>query len=366
MEKVYNRIMKRFHNFLQWLGIPKHLTSDYKVHQVCKIISEFSLEFRTTRERVQQTIAKKKEAKERNKSRQKLHELMKMHGQSKESKEVDDLSKMLRVEADGSIPRRKKKHRPREEGERREHRRRREDGLPEDEEARKERRRKRLEAERRGYPIEEGEDQPKGQRHRSRREVANGGDGLQEEQRRGGRRQTTAEEHDEDLPMSPAEEPISVEEKGVRRRRRREDHPLSSTVLTDENSAALEKPIRRRKRHEENKETLSLENEISSAQVPLTEEDKRELRERRRRSQKSRPNISEQNVQLVNGQRVPESEMDAGLFESLMSTAADMGMGTLRRNKERRRSTKLRESSRKSADLMRSRTRENNVYEEEN
>ena len=77
-------------------------------------------------------------------------------------------------------------------------------------------------------------------------------------------------------------------------------------------------------------------------QIPATEEDKRELRERRRRSQKSRPNVSEQNVQLADGQRVPESEVDAGLFESLMSTAADMGMGTLRRNKERRRSTKLR------------------------
>merc|ERR1712228_613710 len=120
MEKVYKKIMKRFHDFLQWLGIPKHLTSDYKVHQVCKIISEFSLEFRTTRERVQQTIAKKREAKERNKSRQKLHELMKMHGQGKESKEVDDLSKMLRIDADGTIPRRKKKHRTREDGEARE------------------------------------------------------------------------------------------------------------------------------------------------------------------------------------------------------------------------------------------------------
>ena len=37
---------------------------------------------------------------------------------SKEAKEVDDLSKMLGVAADGSIPRRKKKHRPRgEDGE---------------------------------------------------------------------------------------------------------------------------------------------------------------------------------------------------------------------------------------------------------
>ena len=74
--------------------------------------------------------------------------------------------------------------------------------------------------------------------------------------------------------------------------------------------------------------------------------------------------------------------MDAGLFESLMSTAADLGVGTLRRSKGSRRSTKtrlscdsqiradfklflLRDSSKKSGDLMRSRTRENNVYVEE-
>merc|ERR1712227_800585 len=85
-------------------------------------------EFRTTRDRVQQTIAKKREAKERNKSRQKLHDLMKSKSgigiAGKESKEIDDLSRMLKVEADGSIPRRKKKHRPREDGEHRQRRRR--------------------------------------------------------------------------------------------------------------------------------------------------------------------------------------------------------------------------------------------------
>merc|ERR1712025_866972 len=92
-----------------------------------------------------------------------------------------------------------------------------------------------------------------------------------------------------------------------------------------------------------------------------------EPRRRSHRSHRPHPpaNVSELEVVLDDGQRVPESKVDAGLFESLMSTAADMGMGTLRRNKERRRSTKHRESSRKSGDLMRSRTRENNVYVEE-
>ena len=65
--------MKRFHAFLSWLGIPKHLFNDYKVlfansfnsilisldiqvHQVCKTVSEFSLEFRTTRDRYSMKI----------------------------------------------------------------------------------------------------------------------------------------------------------------------------------------------------------------------------------------------------------------------------------------------------------------------
>ena len=345
MEKIYKRIMKRFHNFLHWLGIPKHLTSDYKVHQVCKIISEFSLEFRTTRERVQQTIAKKKEAKERNKSRAKLHELMKMHGQTKEAKEVDDLSKMLRVEADGTIPRRKKKHRVREEGEKREHRRKKEDGEPEDDEAKKERRRRRVEGERRGHRRskleEEGDDQVK-EKRRHRREGINGDDEMVEEETEPKRRNPFDRDRSDQMsPMSPAEEPNSVEEKVVRRRRR-EEQPPPETSAIDESAVLLEKMARRRKRNEERNEATSPTDDSRVAQTTATEEEKREQRERRRRSQKSRPNVSEQNVQLADGQRVPESEVDAGLFESLMSTAADMGMGTLRRNKERRRSTKLR------------------------
>ena len=54
MDKVHKRIMAKFHEFLLWLGVPKHLHNDYRAHQICKIISEFSLEFRTTRERGQQ------------------------------------------------------------------------------------------------------------------------------------------------------------------------------------------------------------------------------------------------------------------------------------------------------------------------
>merc|ERR1712037_191675 len=125
----------------------------------------------------------------------------------------------------------------------------------------------------------------------------------------------------------------------------------------------------RRRRHRPTEEENGHEEE-EDGQAPASSIDPDELRLKRmerRRSQKSqmRANVSEQSVVLDSGARVPESEVDAGLMGALMSTAADMGMGTLRRNKERRRSTKHRESSRKSGDLMRSRTRENNVYVED-
>merc|ERR1719153_618892 len=71
--------------------------------------------------------------------------------------------------------------------------------------------------------------------------------------------------------------------------------------------------------------------------------------ERRRSVKAPTRNVSEQTVVLDSGARLPESQVDAGLMGALMSTAADMGMGTLRRNKERRRSSKqARESSRMS------------------
>ena len=82
MQKV-NKIMRRhFHDFLVWLGIPRSQVHEYKVHHVCKIVSEFALEFRTSRERAQQTLKLKREAKERNRSRAKLHELVKNSSKS--------------------------------------------------------------------------------------------------------------------------------------------------------------------------------------------------------------------------------------------------------------------------------------------
>ena len=77
MQKINKILKKSFQEFLVWLGIPKSQTHEFKVNHVCKTISEFALEFRTSRERAQQTLKFKREAKERNRSRVKLHELVK-------------------------------------------------------------------------------------------------------------------------------------------------------------------------------------------------------------------------------------------------------------------------------------------------
>jgi len=105
---------------------------------------------------------------------------------------------------------------------------------------------------------------------------------------------------------------------------------------------ALKADQRRRRRREE---VLSLD--------PVAQTDPIDTVVRRKK--KVSRNVSEQTVLLSNGQSIPETEVDAGLFQSLM----DMGRTTIRRNGERRRSTKVRESS-LGSELMRSRTRENN------
>ena len=89
--------------------------------------------------------------------------------------------------------------------------------------------------------------------------------------------------------------------------------------------------------------------EEASEDAPQKSEEvlRAEQRERRRRSQKSRSsahaqsqaaNISEQSVTLDSGATVGESQVDQGLLETLVG----MGMGTLRRNKKSRSSTKNR------------------------
>ncbi|XP_029464641.1 FH1/FH2 domain-containing protein 1 isoform X2 [Rhinatrema bivittatum] len=66
---IHRRILNRFHSFLLYLGYPSSTVRETKVTSFCKIISEFALEYRTTRERVLQQKQKRAAYRERNKTR---------------------------------------------------------------------------------------------------------------------------------------------------------------------------------------------------------------------------------------------------------------------------------------------------------
>lgn len=70
--KLKNFYVCRYRKFLQWLGVPQHGILESKPNEVCRVVSEFALEYRTTRERVQQQIEKKANHRERNKTRGKM------------------------------------------------------------------------------------------------------------------------------------------------------------------------------------------------------------------------------------------------------------------------------------------------------
>jgi FH1/FH2 domain-containing protein 3 len=72
LDVVHRRVNNRYQKFLLWLGIPPHRISELRPNEFCRVLSEFALEYRTTRERVQQQIEKKANHRERNKTRGKL------------------------------------------------------------------------------------------------------------------------------------------------------------------------------------------------------------------------------------------------------------------------------------------------------
>ncbi|XP_050090977.1 serine-rich adhesin for platelets isoform X3 [Anopheles aquasalis] len=72
LDIVHRRVLNRYRKFLLWLGVPQHRIPESRPNEFCRIVSEFALEYRTTRERVQQQIEKKANHRERNKTRGKL------------------------------------------------------------------------------------------------------------------------------------------------------------------------------------------------------------------------------------------------------------------------------------------------------
>ncbi|XP_007486805.2 FH1/FH2 domain-containing protein 3 isoform X9 [Monodelphis domestica] len=69
---VHRRIINRFHSFLLFMGHPPYAIRDVNITKFCRIISEFALEYRTTRERALQQKQKRANHRERNKTRGKM------------------------------------------------------------------------------------------------------------------------------------------------------------------------------------------------------------------------------------------------------------------------------------------------------
>lgn len=72
LKVVHRRVINRFHSFLLFLGQPASSVRDTKVTSFCRIISEFALEYRTTRERVLTIKRKRAIHRERTKTRGKM------------------------------------------------------------------------------------------------------------------------------------------------------------------------------------------------------------------------------------------------------------------------------------------------------
>ncbi|MPC31553.1 FH1/FH2 domain-containing protein 3 [Portunus trituberculatus] len=66
LEIIYKRVMTRFHRFLLWLGTPLLMTHEVKVQQVCSVVSEFALEYRTSRQSAASGTVKRSRTRDRN------------------------------------------------------------------------------------------------------------------------------------------------------------------------------------------------------------------------------------------------------------------------------------------------------------
>ena len=105
MMTIHKGVMKRYEKFLQWLGIPTYAqASEYRPHTTCKILSEFALEYRTTRERVLQTIEKKKADREKKRAARKAAELAALRADA-------DISRIAVGDASDKVTKRSRGHR---------------------------------------------------------------------------------------------------------------------------------------------------------------------------------------------------------------------------------------------------------------
>ncbi|WAR11395.1 FHOD3-like protein [Mya arenaria] len=103
LQIVHKRVINRYHKLLLWMGLPVFQAKDLKINLFCKTISEFALEYRTTREKVIQQLEKKANQRERKKTRGKMIvDMGKFKGTKGSSKKgSEDEDALQRVLANG-------------------------------------------------------------------------------------------------------------------------------------------------------------------------------------------------------------------------------------------------------------------------
>lgn len=90
---VHRRVSNRFNGFLLYLGMSTSAAREVKISHFCRIISEFALEYRSTRERIIEQEKKKANHRKRNKTRGKM--ITENFSISKDSAEDAKLKELL-------------------------------------------------------------------------------------------------------------------------------------------------------------------------------------------------------------------------------------------------------------------------------
>lgn len=72
MQDIYICLLVRYRQLLVYLGFPPNRAENMAIGHFCRILAEFSLEYRTTRERILEQNVKKANDKERRQTRGKL------------------------------------------------------------------------------------------------------------------------------------------------------------------------------------------------------------------------------------------------------------------------------------------------------
>ncbi|CAH1269294.1 FHOD3 [Branchiostoma lanceolatum] len=95
---VHRRVINRFNKLLIFTGMTPQAIKDTNINHFCKTISEFALEYRTTRERVLQQQKKKANQRERNKTRGKMiTDTKNFAGKSKKEKKEEEEANALKA-----------------------------------------------------------------------------------------------------------------------------------------------------------------------------------------------------------------------------------------------------------------------------